>query len=240
MTQQSGLILVVEDNQVNQLAMKALLSRLGYNFELAANGWEAVEAFKLGRHSLILMDLNMPVMDGFEATRQIRALEFGSANHIPVIAVTALPHEAKAECIASGIDDFVQKPINCNILKQKLDEWLKENGATPKFLAEYSSAEIELILETFLNVTENLLIELEAGICKRDLQLVNRIAYELKGSSLQVSANEIAQLCISLEQAKQCDDWTEILRVYAALALAFTRVKAFVSEKRYQSLTISL
>lgn len=238
-------ILVVEDNRVNQLAMRALLSNAGYKCDVASNGQEALAMFKAGQYPIILMDVSMPVMDGFEASQAIRRSEFGTTHHTIIIACTALPEESRSKCIEAGMDDFIQKPVNTELLKRKLNEWLQEPAAaaapisSPELLSEYSAEQVHQILETFLIVTETLMAELEAGISKHDEDSVKRVAHELKGSSSQVSAHEIARLCLNLEQAKNADNWTEIMRVYAALALAFTRVKTFISQNQYEALTRS-
>lgn len=239
-------ILVVDDNAVNRLAMKALLTKLGYASELVRDGYEALEAFKTRTYSLILMDINMPGMDGFATTEAIRKIEFGASRNIPIIAVTALPEDARDDCIRAGMNDFIQKPVHRESLMCKIDQWLQDSteaGTVPigadKLLSEYDATDVHQILDAFLHVTESLLSELEVAICKRDQAMVRRVALELKGSSLQVSAGEIAKLCLNLEASKSLDDWDEMLKVYAALAHAFARVKSFVVEKQYSSLVVA-
>ena len=118
------LILVADDNAVNQKVASRLLETLGYRVELASDGQQALEAWETGRFSLILMDCQMPVMDGYEATRQIRANEKHD-ERIPIIALTA--HAmigADIECAAAGMDDYLTKPIDRQRLQEALVKWL--------------------------------------------------------------------------------------------------------------------
>jgi PAS domain S-box-containing protein len=116
-------VLVAEDNFFNQQIVKELLSLSGIRVELASNGQEALIMLEQGDFDAVLMDLHMPVMDGFEATRQIRGLaQFAT---LPVIALTAcVTQEDREECLAAGMNDFIGKPINTIQLLSTLAEWL--------------------------------------------------------------------------------------------------------------------
>src|SRR5579862_661537 len=105
-------LLVVEDNRVNQKVAVHLLERLGCVVELASNGEEGVRLAESRKYDMVLMDCQMPVMDGFAATKEIRRLE-GSLKHTSIIAMTAnaLP-EDRERCLAAGMDDYISKPIN--------------------------------------------------------------------------------------------------------------------------------
>ncbi|MDP2751869.1 MAG: ATP-binding protein, partial [Rhodocyclaceae bacterium] len=127
-------ILVVEDNEVNQLVAMGLLERLGMVVNIANDGAEAVEAVKNEHYDLVLMDLQMPVMDGFEATRQIRALP-ENRGCLPIIAMTAaaMEHDRRA-AKAAGMDDHVAKPIDPDAFIEALLHWTpsQEPGALPE------------------------------------------------------------------------------------------------------------
>lgn len=116
-------ILLVEDNRVNQMVAKTILTKLGFGVDIANNGQEAVESVQSKKYDAILMDCHMPLMDGYEATRKIRN-ELGMKT-IPIIAVTAnVMHGDKEKCFSAGMNDYVTKPYEKHILLDKLDQWL--------------------------------------------------------------------------------------------------------------------
>ncbi len=116
-------VLMAEDNIVNQKVALRMLTKLGYNVDVVANGLEAVTAIQNVPYDLVLMDCQMPEMDGFEATRQIRKKQ-GEGARIPIIALTANAMEGdKERCLASGMDDYLTKPINLVKLKETLAHW---------------------------------------------------------------------------------------------------------------------
>jgi signal transduction histidine kinase/HPt (histidine-containing phosphotransfer) domain-containing protein/ActR/RegA family two-component response regulator len=113
-------ILMAEDNRINRIYAKALLDKTGHRLDMVENGRQAVEAAKHGRYDVILMDIQMPDMDGIEATRQIRALP-APANRVPIIALTAdAMAGARDEYLSAGLNDYISKPIDANLLLSKL------------------------------------------------------------------------------------------------------------------------
>ncbi|WP_242217558.1 PAS-domain containing protein [Shinella zoogloeoides] len=123
-------VLVAEDNEVNQILFTQLLLASGLRFRLVENGAQAVEVFRASRPGMILMDVSMPVMNGLEASREIRALESGSGHRVPIVAVTAHVLDGDREqCFAAGMDDYLAKPISIEKLEEKLDRWLKPGKA---------------------------------------------------------------------------------------------------------------
>jgi CheY-like chemotaxis protein len=117
-------ILVAEDNPINQKVAQRLLEKLGYSVEVAANGREAVQKWAAGSYDLILMDCQMPEMDGYEATREIRSTEAGR-RHIPIIALTANAMVGDREkCLSAGMDGFVPKPIRTGVLSDAIKQLL--------------------------------------------------------------------------------------------------------------------
>lgn len=120
-----NVILVVDDDETLRQLFQLQLRKLGVNVHIAANGREAVEATSRTNYALILMDLQMPCMDGIEATRCIRTLEKSTGNHVPIVAITAHAMAGIQErCFASGMDDYLMKPIDIQHLKAILHRWL--------------------------------------------------------------------------------------------------------------------
>lgn len=118
-------VLVVEDNLVNQTVTRRLLEERGFQADVVADGLAAVSRVRRCRHyAAVLMDCQMPGMDGWDATREIRRLEEGT-RHIPVIALTANAlDEDRERCAASGMDDFMVKPLRRHTLRAMLDRWV--------------------------------------------------------------------------------------------------------------------
>jgi signal transduction histidine kinase/CheY-like chemotaxis protein len=121
---ESPLVLLVEDNAVNQKLARRLLEKSGVVVETAVNGREAVDRCSAGDYQIVFMDCQMPEMDGFEATAQIRRLE-GAARHTPIVAMTAyaLPQD-RERCLKSGMDGYISKPISEGELRKMLDTFL--------------------------------------------------------------------------------------------------------------------
>lgn len=128
----NGRVLVVEDNALNQLVAEGVVSRLGYDVDIVANGAEALEAITSADYSAILMDCHMPVMDGFTATQEIRRSE-GDGARLPIIAMTAgAMAEDRERCLAAGMDDYVSKPVNINAIQEALARWTGNgSGGSP-------------------------------------------------------------------------------------------------------------
>ncbi|TIV93103.1 MAG: response regulator, partial [Mesorhizobium sp.] len=120
-------ILIAEDNEVNQLVFGQILNGLGLSYRIAGNGRTAVEMYRSLRPRLVLMDVSMPELNGYEATRAIRAIEQQAGSHTPIIGVTA--HALKGDrekCIEAGMDDYLPKPVSPDRLGAKIGTWLSE------------------------------------------------------------------------------------------------------------------
>ena len=134
--QRSERILVVEDNPVNQrLAMKQL-ERLGFKASAVSNGQEAIEAAMHADYDLVLMDCQMPEMDGYEATAEIRRREQRDGGHVTIVAMTANAlAEDRTACLEAGMDDYLAKPVSLADLRSVIDRWIgpqaNATGGTP-------------------------------------------------------------------------------------------------------------
>ncbi len=126
----------MEDNKVNQLVARLMLGKLGGEVHLASNGREAVERAAEMAYDVILMDCQMPEMDGLEATRRIRKDE-ASDRHVPIIAMTASALQGDRErCLAAGMDDYVAKPVKTDTLEATLNRWLPAVSDDPPVAAD--------------------------------------------------------------------------------------------------------
>jgi CheY-like chemotaxis protein len=114
-------VLLVEDNSINQLVASRMLERRGFSVDVAANGRQAIEMFQRGGYAAIFMDCQMPELDGYLATAEIRRLEEGSDHHIPIIAMTAnTMSDDRQKCLDAGMDDYVGKPLQTLALTKVL------------------------------------------------------------------------------------------------------------------------
>jgi|GEM_PF-3484017 len=148
-TTQKHHILVVEDNPANQLLARRILERAGYEVDIAAHGKIALEHMVSQQYSLVLMDIQMPIMDGFAATHAIREWEAEhQAQRTPIIALTAHAVEGyKEQCIEKGMDDYITKPIKKKILLSCIQQWLKTRRAV---LIVDDTNEDRLLIEKFI------------------------------------------------------------------------------------------
>jgi PAS domain S-box-containing protein len=138
-------ILLAEDNPINQKLAVILLQKAGFSVDAVENGQHALEKVQNGRYNAVLMDVQMPDMDGFEATRRIRQWEAGQERHVPIIAMTA--HALKGDrelCLEAGMDDYVTKPLEPKVLFNALDRWTQTEPPSDQ---EEADAEAELAFE---------------------------------------------------------------------------------------------
>ena len=119
-------VLVAEDNKVNQKVVMGMLKKLGYEADLVENGKDAVDAIELNDYLLVLMDCQMPEMDGYEATRRIRQIS-GKRHYTPIVAITANAMLGdKEKCLDAGMDGYMSKPVKMDLLQEVLGQWCKK------------------------------------------------------------------------------------------------------------------
>ncbi|HMN44030.1 MAG TPA: response regulator [Povalibacter sp.] len=214
----SGRVLLVEDNAINQRVARRFLERLGCEVVVVDNGLRAVEACDSERWSLILMDMQMPVMDGLEATRLIREKE-GDGPRVPIIALTANVMMGQLErCLAAGMDDYLTKPLDINRLQDALDRFLTSQPDAEQLLTtpvaastrtsvrqrimEVADGDTEFatdLITTFLLGAEETLQELRSAARTGELQALACAAHKLKGASANLHVEELAELARNLE-----------------------------------------
>lgn len=214
-------ILLVEDIDINRLIATSMLANLGVDIEDAANGAEAVAKFQDQRYDLVLMDCHMPVMDGYEATRQIREAEKRRGGHVPVIALTASAMEGDREkCLSSGMDDFLAKPLQADSLRRAVLRHLGVDEATQdmditltmprigvtlntdtlaQLVRQMGQDQGQTVITTYCSVSEQMTKDLETASASLNLDEVHRLAHSLKSTSAIMGAELLSELCRAVE-----------------------------------------
>ncbi|MGN7612318.1 response regulator [Magnetococcales bacterium HHB-1] len=233
------LLLLVEDNVVNQKLARLQLKKLGYAVHAVSNGKKAVEAVQQFPYALILMDCQMPVMDGFEATHAIRRLDCIQSRHIPIIAMTANAMKGdKERCLKEGMDDYLSKPVNPKHLQKKLEYWIpKSAGELPPIeivqLQQVFGPEDDVIRELlrhFLPTAGEQLEKLRLLCRKKKALAITETLYELTEVCNNMSAIGMVRLCRRMEHAISRDDWSDVDTTLEALGTFYQRVKTFIQE----------
>jgi two-component system, sensor histidine kinase and response regulator len=203
-------ILLVEDNPVNQRVAQRTLQNLAAEVTIANNGAEALERIAASNFDAVLMDCQMPVMDGFTATRRIRELELSrGAKRLPIIALTAnVMSEDREKCLAAGMDAHLGKPIEVAQVIEALSRFLKAAATAPAIdrgaLKELTGGDVEFereLAQTFVSSGDQCLAEIIAALKTNDFDTVRKRAHSLKGASANIHARELSQAASSLENA---------------------------------------
>ena len=242
-------ILVAEDNAVNQRVAVGLLERLGYRADVVGTGAEALEAVARQPYDLVLMDGQMPVMDGYEAAIGIRQLEAGG-QRMPIIAMTADATLADRErCLAAGMDDHVPKPVDRDHLAAVLQRWLADRPTPPPDMDGDTMSDpgehdglidlrplmnivgtdqtaLHRYLDLYLTTAGALVERATAALAARDADGLRRAAHGLKGSSGNVGAAEVASAASELELTAIDADWLGSERCCRDLQASFARTLA--------------
>ena len=224
--QRSLNILLVEDHPVNQKLALGLLEKWGHKARLAVNGREAVDCYSQGRFDLILMDMQMPVMGGLEATRLIRSLEAEQQlSRTPIIAMTAAAMEDDREaCLVAGMDDYLSKPIKVKELFEKLlalsavlSNAVTTNSADlPGFdygaaMLEADRETVEIIAEVFLETWARDMARLRESFRQQDNAVLGRIAHSFRGCLASFNATPAVDLAIEIEKLARFQPMAELI-----------------------------
>jgi CheY-like chemotaxis protein len=211
-------ILVAEGHAANRRPILITLERLGYRGDAAANGWEVVRATELRPYDLILMDVQVPELDGLAATRIIRRRDGHHTRPPYILGMTANAlREDREACLAAGMDDSLNKPVRVGQLRRALEHWglalSRAASGPPGTFDESALAELrrmhrkdgrtllDRLLELFEQGTPRLLEELKGAMASHDLAAAGFAAHSLKGSALGLGAHAVAELAGRLEAA---------------------------------------
>jgi two-component system sensor histidine kinase/response regulator len=219
-------VLLAEDNQTNQMAAVRMLELLGYQVDVAVNGIEAVAACREIDYGIVLMDKQMPEMDGLTATREIRAFELARGKSpVPIIALTADAMQGDREqCIETGMNDYLSKPFKVTQLSEVLERWghrsplvvplpdaapVSGGSAIDSTVFDVfrepgagrgANDFVAQLITQYLAEATNRLASLKDALERRDTAAFQRATHSLKGTSVTVGANGIVAICKTLEQ----------------------------------------
>jgi CheY-like chemotaxis protein len=238
-------ILVAEDNPVNQRLAVSLLEKEGHSVVVAANGPEAVEMFRAEPFDVVLMDVQMPDMNGLEATAAIREIERSSGDHTPIVAMTAFALKGDRDrCIEAGMDGYVAKPIRAGELFEVLSNVSehKINGRAPvealngdDIIAHFQGdhALVQEIVDLFLEDYPKRLSEIAEAIDLGDPRLLERAAHTIKGTVSHFNAAAATEVAARLEaigrDGRLCEAagaLTDLKRELAHLKVQLARLKS--------------
>ncbi|MGI8982589.1 MAG: response regulator [Pirellulaceae bacterium] len=239
-------VLLAEDSIVNQKLAIALLQKHGHSVVVAGNGKEAVAALEAQDYDVVLMDVQMPEMDGYEATAVIRAMEKKSGKHTPILAMTAHAMKGDRElCLDAGMDDYVSKPIRVEQLFGALERLLGKRppAAATKFAEQESSAAVinfDAVLETvggdrdllkeifqaFLDESPKHLQSIRQAIPAGDGALLQRAAHTLRGTMGTIGVNGSADTAAKLERMGKENSFTGAEAACASMERELTAIHA--------------
>jgi CheY-like chemotaxis protein len=254
-----GRILIAEDNPSNQLVATYMLESLGYASEVVPTGAEAVEILSRESFDLVLMDCQMPEMDGFEATQEIRKTETEGGPRIPIIAMTAYALKGdKKKCLKAGMDDYISKPVTVDILNDKIERMLNqgnENSASrdaaeppsaegaidPRVLGELLKLQDETdsdivgeLTAIFLDDSPKRVSAISSAIENNDPEALEHNAHALKGSCTIIGAIGMKNIAYELEKIGQASRLDEAQGVLNRLEDEFVLVKEALEKKIWE------
>lgn len=229
-------VLVVEDNAINRRLIERQLERLGCPFASAADGRTALEMLRSEDYGLVLLDCQMPGLDGYATAAEIRAQE-GGKRRAPIVAITAnATEEDRRRCLEVGMDDFVPKPIDLESLFATLERWDRPFDETAlgvfASVAADAPGALERLLEEFLADAEERLRAARSALERGELEACARAAHAVKGAAASVGARGLRELCRRVEAAAgRGGPEAELLDLLAQAGAELTRLRADASRR---------
>ncbi len=229
-------ILLADDVLVNQQVALRILDRLGYQADVAGNGIDVLDALQKKRYDLILMDCQMPEMDGYAASKAIRCHQ---RSYIPIVAMTA--HALKGDrekCLMAGMDDYIAKPIDIKGLEVVLERWLNDNRINfnqtlPENLSTINigkifsraDGDVEKKMEDFISSTDTLLNEISNAIKQRDDSSIKVFFQRLRGLSMRLGIEQMEMLCEEAQKKVLAGAWDEARELYWVMMQIFKKLQ---------------
>ncbi|MDK2882957.1 MAG: hypothetical protein PWP58_1293 [Bacillota bacterium] len=225
-----GKILVVEDTELVRRVIQAYLNKLGYASDFAGNGQEAIDLFSRYDYDLVLVDCQMPIMDGIEVLRFIRQR---CERRIPVVALSASPSEAR-RCVEAGIDDFLSKPFTCEQLGSVLAKWIPAGGSRPGKTSDFGSPVLDegmreaalIALEEYKKDAGQRLERLIQAVKVLDLGEVARSAHAFRPLNAYLGAERMVALLTAMEDGAKQGNADCLPQLVEELLKEYERVKA--------------
>lgn len=235
-------ILVVDDNLTNQMVAVRMLEHLGYTSSTVSNGAEAIAAFKQHNYALILMDCQMPEIDGYNATKKIREIEqLENISRTPIIAMTAhaLPGD-REKCLNAGMSDYISKPIRINELQLKIEAWLLPKDVKKQLvildvnlLSSIFNNDVnsmKIFVKEFVVIIEQTLQELKKALLQKDKLKTEQLVHRMLGACGDASAEQIYKYVTDLDILVKQQQWDRAVGLIADIKQALETLKSYAKE----------
>lgn len=249
--------LLAEDDETNQKVALGILKNFGYKTDVVSNGKEALEAMERIPYDMVLMDCQMPQMDGYEATKEIRSSRSNVLNHkVPIIAMTANAMKGDREkCLEAGMDDYIPKPINSDKFLKLIEKWLvktKGGGHAEDILCRLEPVNTVFdraglidrllgdedlaheILDGFMADIPHKFNTLKEALVNEDARLIQEQAHSLKGASASVGAMAFEKIAYQIELAGKAKDMIKVGSLILELESQFETLKKSLPQTNYQ------
>lgn len=249
-----GKILLVDDNEFNRKVAFNQLLNLGYAVVMANDGQQAVEQYLTAEFNLILMDCQMPVMDGYQATAAIRDIEATKNSHIPIVAMTANAMQGDKEiCLNAGMDDYLAKPISMTELSEILKKWIPDAKQDYEMIDDSTNDEVALIKlvdmkriqsifgndktvltkisNLFMSSLEPLMIDLNSAIESKNFKEIKSLGHQIKGAALNLGVVQLGLLAEQMELSTADQDIEKIRMLYDEFQISLEQVRDFFDKE---------
>lgn len=249
-------VLVVEDNPVNQKVAVKMLEQLKIAPDLATNGIEAVETVMKKQYDVVFMDVQMPLMDGLEATKKIREHEYGKV-HTTIVAMTANALQGDRErCLQAGMDDYLSKPIKQKDLLTMIERWTSvettdDSGVQPQHesgtdemidgarIKEIQDLGDESLVKELMGIyihdSKQSLNDIASSLASNDINLLRESSHKLKGSSANLGITHVHRISAEIENLARANDLFRAKELSASLFEQFEKVKQHIVSTYFSS-----
>lgn len=246
-SKEGTLVLLVDDHPINCMVLAQQINAIGYAVESAANGAIALEKWQSGRFGLVLTDCNMPVMNGYELTREIRHAESARGlPRIPIIACTANAMSGEVQlCLAAGMDGNLVKPVEMSALIQMLDQWLplvaknapKLDRSVLALLSNGKESIERELISLYRRLNDEDAALLHTAVADVDMAGVVRASHRIRGASSMIGARGLAAVCERIEAAGHAGDVNAVAAVMPAFRHEVESVYAILDSIRIDQIT---